>query len=137
MLMTKALFRFVLLVPAIAIILGVWIMFFGDKSSWPDAARQYFEWYVAQPLTPYEFWRSKIGLLGLLGTLVSTLGIVLFWSPARYIYVASAVVIVIANVPEAPVVVGGWVPFFDDVAQIFIGVSVALMFSEPAASWFA
>ena len=83
--MTKALFRFVLLVPAIAIILGVWIMFFGDNSSWPDAARQYFEWYVAQPLTPYEFWRSKIGLLGLLGTLVSTLGIVLFWSPAIYL----------------------------------------------------
>ena len=134
--MTKLRFRIFILVPAISLLLGMWIILGREAPNWPEPAMQYLAWYQGSAPTAFEFWTPRIGLLAMLGVVASSVGVLLFWSPARYFYVAFALLAVIAEVPTTPVLVGMPDVFLDNVTKIFIGICLALMFSQPCAAWF-
>lgn len=135
--MTRFSFRVVIVVPLLAVLLTMWATFDGDRGGWPESAMQYVAWYQSSLPTPFEYWIARAGMLGLAGLFISSLGLLFLWSPARFLYVASASVAVIAEIPVTPVLVGMPETLLDNVAKIFVGVTIALMFTQPCAAWFA
>ena len=135
--MTRLRFRILVLIPAISLLLAMWIILGRAAPDWPAPAMQYLTWYQGSAPTTFEFWSARIGLLALLGIVASSVGVLLFWSPARYSYLAFALLAVIAEVPTTPVLVGMPDVLLDNLAKIFLGICLALMFTPPCAAWFA
>jgi len=135
--MTKLRFRIIVLIPAVTLLLAMWMIFGRANPDWPEPAIQYLVWYYGSSPTPFEFWAAKAGLLGLLGILASSVGVFLFWSPARYSYLVFTLLAVIADLPTTPVLVGLPDVFLDNLIKIFLGICLALMFTQPCATWFA
>jgi hypothetical protein len=135
--MTKLLFRIIVLTPAITLLLGMWVILGRANPDWPEPAMQYLAWYRGSSPTAFEFWSARAGLLGLLGIMASSVGVLFFWSPARYSYVAFALLAVIAELPTTPVLVGLPDMILDNLTKIFLGICLALMFTQPCAAWFA
>ena len=134
--MTKLYFRIIVLVPVVALLAAAWVILFNGHPSWPEAAQQYVAWYRGSAPTVFEYWSARLGLIGLLGITASSIGVILFWGPARYAYVAFAVLAVAAELPTTPVLVGLPDVPLDNLAKIFLGMSLALMFTNPCAAWF-
>lgn len=134
--MTKFYFRVVVAMPLVAVLLTMWIAFSGVRPDWPEPALQYVAWYQNSLPTPFEYWIARLGMLGLVGLLISSLGVILLWSPARFLYVVSVVVAVVAEIPGTPVLIGMPEILLDNVAKIFLGVTIALIFTHPCAEWF-
>jgi len=134
--MTKLRFRILVLIPAISILLGMWVILGRENPDWPAPAIQYLQWYQSTAPTAFEFWSARIGMLALLGILVSSVGVLFLWSPARYAYLAFALLAVIAEAPTTPVLVGMPDVLLDNLSKIFLGICLALMFTQPCAAWF-
>lgn len=135
--MTKPRFRILVLIPAILILLGMWVILGRGNPDWPAPAIQYLQWYQSSAPTTFEFWSARIGLLALLGILASSVGVFFLWSPARYAYVAFALLAVVVEAPTTPVLVGMPEVLLDNLSKIFLGICLALMFTQPCAAWFS
>lgn len=134
--MTKLYFRLIVLVPVIALLAAAWFILVIGHPAWPEAAQQYVAWYQGSAPTTFEYWSARLGLIGLLGIVASSIGVMALWGPARYAYVAFALLAVAAEIPTTPVLIGLPEVPLDNLAKIFLGASVALMFTEPCAKWF-
>src|SRR5207245_1876001 len=108
----------------------------GIQPKWPPEAQAYVQWYASQPLTLTAFLLNRAAFAGLLALVASTIGLVFFWSPARYIYVAALLLTFLGEVTDIPTLVGGWTKLLEAVAQTLIGVNVALVFTPIGASQF-
>ena len=80
---------------------------------------------------------NRIAMVGFVGLLVSSVALVFFWSPARYLYVASWILILVGDYVDLPMLAGGWETILDDLAKLFAGANVVLMFSSVGAQYFA
>jgi hypothetical protein len=67
----------------------------------------------------------------------STVGLLFFWSPARYFYLASLLLVLPDQVVTLPVLINGWENLLDNVAQITAGLNLGLTFSQPGSTYFA
>jgi len=109
---------------------------FGTHAGWPSEAQAYFQWYLSQPLSATAFLVNRAAVAGLIGIVLSTIGLLCFWSPARYLYLAALLLSFSGEVTDVPVLVGGWVKLLEAIAQTLIGVNLALIFTAPGASHF-
>ena len=134
--MSRAQLRILFLLPVIFGVAGAF-GFFGGQTAWPEPAQAYFQWYLNQPLPPTGFFLNRAAAIGLLGLLLSTAGLLIFWSPARYIYLASLLLTFLGEVPDVPVLVGGWGKLLEVWAQTLIGVNLALIFFSPGKQYFS
>ncbi len=134
--MTKLYFRIIVLVPVIALLTSAWVILLTDHIAWPEAAKHYVAWYQSTAPTAFEYWSARVGLVGLLGIIATSIGVLVFWGPARYAYVAFALLVVAAELPTTPVLVGLPEVPLDNLAKIFLGLSLALMFTHPCSLWF-
>jgi len=134
--MTKTAFRIIAIIPVITILLGGWAMLVGDRTGWPEPAMQYLTWYMSSPPTELEYWMPRLGMVGLIGIVVTSIGVILLWRPSRYLYAISALIAVIAEVPTTPVLVGMPEVMLDNIAKIFLGICLGLMFTQPVKGWF-
>ena len=133
--MSKSLLRSFFLLPVIAGLLAVTSSF--GHHSLPQPAEEYLRWYMSsQPLEGSELILNRMALVGLAGIVASTIGLIMFWSPARYIYIASLLFALSDQVVTLPILVTGWENFLDNVAQIAIGLNLGLMFSMPGRTHF-
>jgi len=134
--MTKLLFRIVVAIPIVATLL-MWLIIGSDRTGWPEPALQYLAWYRSSELSAIEFWASRIGMLGIFGTLISSIGVFLFWSPARFVYAAAVSITLCMELhPTTPFLVGTPDAFFGDLVSICLGLVLALMFTQPCSGWF-
>jgi len=134
--MNKALLRLFFLVPLVMMGIGVLGMF-GDSLSAPQPVQDYMHWYLSQPFSPIYWFLNKIAVLGLIGIGLSTFGLLFFWSPARYCYVASIIFALIGEVTDLPVLVVGWEGLIDNILKIAVGLNIGLMFYSPARTLFS
>ena len=135
--MTRAAFRICVLIPVVTLVVSAWAILVRGHPHWPEAALQYVAWYQGSAPTAFEYWSARAGLVGLLGLLASSTGVLLFWSPAHYAYLGSSLLAVVAELPTTPVLVGRRRVPLDNLAKIFLGVSLALMFTQPCSPWFS
>ena len=133
--MNRATLRVVFLVPIIVTFLGA-MNIFGDHSGWPQPAEAYLNWYRSQPLSGIELVLNRVSLLGLLGLALSTIGLLFFWSPARFAYIVSLVLILFGEAPIVPILAGGWEHLLNAIGNIVVGAVVVLVFTGPAAQYF-
>ena len=132
--MSKSLLRILFLIPVIAGLLAA-TSFFGNHSL-PQPAEEYLRWYMNQPLEGAELILNRMALIGLVGMVASTIGLIMFWSPARYIYLVSLLLALSDQAVTLPVLISGWENFLDNVAQISIGLNLGLLFSMPGRTYF-
>jgi hypothetical protein len=135
--MTKLAFRIVVLAPFIATIVGAWVISGAERADWPEPAVRYLAWYRSSAPTTFEFWTARLGLVGLVGMLVSSIGVVLLMSWARYVYVLSVAAAIVAELHTTPVLVNFPDALLDNLSKLGAGLSIALMFTSPCADWFA
>lgn len=133
--MNRAILRIFFLIPAVCLALDA-ISVFSSHPDWPQPALDYLAWYRSTPLFGAAFIANRIALIGFAGLLVSSLALVFFWSPARYIYVTSWVLILVGDYVDLPMLAGGWEIILDDLAKLFAGANVVLMFSGVGAQFF-
>lgn len=133
--MNRATVRVLFLVPLVIAVLGT-MSIFGDHSGWPQPAQIYLNWYRSQPLSGTVLFLNRAALLGLLGLALSTVGLLFFWSPARYVYLASLVLVLFGEIPDIPILASGWENLLNAVGNIVVGTNVALMFAGPAVQYF-
>jgi len=133
--MNRAILRIFFLVPVACLALDA-ISVFGSHPDWPQPALDYLAWYRSTPLMGAAFIANRIALIGFVGLLVSSIALVVFWSPARYLYAASWVLILVGDYVDLPMLAGGWETILDDLAKLFAGANVVLMFSSVGAQYF-
>jgi hypothetical protein len=133
--MNKNLARFLFLFPLVAGFLGAFHMF-GDRHL-PPQAQQYFEWFVHQPHSDVSFFFNRLAFAGLVGLALSTIGLLFFWKPAKYIYVLSLLLVLPDQAPAIPVLVTGFEHFLDNLVEIMVGLNIGLIFSQPVSSYFS
>ena len=134
--MNRAILRIFFLIPMVCLALDA-ISVFGSHPTWPQPALDYLAWYRSTPLMGAAFVANRIAMVGFVGLIVSSIALVVFWSPARYIYVASLVLLLVGDYVDLPMLVGGWEIILDDLAKLFAGANVVLMFSGIGAQYFA
>ena len=134
--MNKAVFRIIVIIPVAAILLVALAILGGDRTAWPEAAMQYDMWYISSPATAFEYWMTRLGMVGLIGIFVASLGVIFLWPPSRYLYAISVFITVIAEFPATPILVGMPEVMLDNIAKIFLGICLGLMFTQPVAGWF-
>ncbi|HEY6281558.1 MAG TPA: hypothetical protein VIW72_07200 [Burkholderiales bacterium] len=133
--MNRAILRIFFLVPAAFLALDA-ISVFGSHPDWPQPALDYLAWYRSTPLMGAAFIANRIAMVGFVGLLVSSIALVVFWSPARYLYAASLVLILVGDYIDLPMLAGGWETILDDLAKLFAGANAVLMFSSIRAPYF-
>jgi hypothetical protein len=134
--MTKMSFRVLVSIPAVVTIVAIALMLVREHSDWPAPALQYEAAVRLMPFTSAEKWITLLSIGSLLGAIASTVGLVLFWSPARYAYLLFVVCAVLVDIPLTPVLVGMPEAFLDNVAKFLFGLCLGLIFTEPCKSWF-
>jgi len=138
--MNRNIFRLLLLVPVSCLILSA-LEVFGNHENWPIEALTYDEWFINQPLADTAYILNRIGIAALLLMLISTIGLLLFWSPSRYIYVLSIFVALLAESPifgnmDLPILIGKYQPILESVTGIASGMIIALLFTNPIKGYF-
>jgi hypothetical protein len=78
----------------------------------------------------------RLALVGLVGMLVSTIGLLLFWSPARYVYIASIFCVLPDQFTALPTLITGWENLLDNFGQLSIGLNIGLVFAQPGRRYF-
>jgi hypothetical protein len=133
--MNRASLRIVFLLPAV---IGCFIAIgmFGEHADWPRPAQVYLDWYTREPLLGTDLLFNRVALVGVLGLVLSTVGLLFYWSPARYAYLLSLVLSLFGEAPGVPVIAGGVVHLLDVVANIGAGAVIALVFFGPASHYF-
>ena len=107
-----------------------------DHSSWPQPALTYWTWYKSQPV-PLPFYVAYfVAIVALIGWGLTTLGLWLFWSPARYIYGAFFALNLLGDFTYFPTLAAGWERLLNDLAQLAIGAILALIFASPGRDFF-
>lgn len=132
--MSKSLLRVFFIIPLIAGLLAIFSTF-GDRSL-PPPAQEYFQWFISQPLVGVQWLSNRIALVGLVGVFTSTFGLLLFWSPSRYIYAGSVFLLLPDQFAALPTLVTGLENLLDNLAQIIIGLNIGLIFTSPGRSYF-
>ena len=130
--MNKNLFHLLLALPIVLISLSL-IRSGMVHYSWPDEAVAYLNWYRSQPLSNTELLVIPIANGGLVLFVLSTIGLMMFWPPSRYLYVASIIMVFAGDAVSAmgvPVVFGGWDALLDSLSSILVGINIGLVFSR-------
>jgi hypothetical protein len=132
---TRNQLRVLFIVPLVLTVLGILIIETAPQR-WPQAARDYLQWNLSQKLTPVYYLLNRAAIVGLLGLVASTIGLMLFWGPARYIYVASLLLTIGGDLADIPLLVDGWAKVLESTAQTLIGLNIALIFTGGSARQF-
>lgn len=133
--MTRFQLRILFLLPVVLGVVAA-LGIFGAHPQWPEPAQAYLAWFLQEPLTPMAFLLNRASAVGLLGVLISTVGLLFFWGPSRYTYLVSLLLSFLGAVPDVPVLVGGWDYLIDGVVQTLLGINVALIFSGSGRQYF-
>jgi hypothetical protein len=99
-------------------------MFELGRATWPPESTAYFRWYINQPSSQLDFLMNRLGLVGLVGLFAASIGLMLFWSPARYVYVFALVLTFAGDFSSVPGLVGGWSKVIESIAQTLIGINI-------------
>ena len=133
--MSRNQLRLIFILPIVFLILGI-VAFEMAPAKWPQPAQDYLQWNLSQKLTPLYYFLNRAAVVGLLGLVASTVGLVLFWGPARYIYVASLLLTFGGDFGDLPVLVDGLAKVLESITQTLIGVNIALIFTGETARQF-
>ena len=132
--MSKLLLRIFFIIPALAELLMI-LSAFSDRSL-PQPAQDYLQWFINQPLVGFPWLLNKLALVGMVGVFVSTVGLLLFYPAARYIYVVSVLLLLPEQFTALPTLVTGWENILDNLAQLVIGLNIGLIYSLPGRNYF-
>jgi hypothetical protein len=133
--MNRTIARVIFLLPLLLVCGVIAWSVLDDRAAWPVASQEYLFWYRAQlPETKLLF--NGIGSLGLFVFVLSTIGLVLFWSPARYAYVVSVVLLIGGDIPAIPVLASGPGYFLNQVSTLALGLTLGMLFLDPVAQLF-
>jgi magnesium-transporting ATPase (P-type) len=102
-----------------------------ESSRWPEALRAYDQ-SRADPPT----FEIIIGLLFIVLTIVTAVGLYRFWRPARPLYLMSMGLAILVSPALPPEVLGGGQAALMTAAAMVAGVMVGLMYFSPVAQEF-
>ncbi len=133
--MNRTVARLIFLLPLLLVFVLFGWSLLDDRSTWPVAAQEYLYWFRSQPAeTALAF--SSLGLLGVIALILSTIGLVLFWPPARYLYLVSAVLALMGDIPTIPILVSAPGYVLNQASTLALGVTVTVIFFGPANKFF-
>ena len=133
--MTRNHLRVLFILPLVLTVLGI-VVIETAPEKWPQPAHDYLQWNLSQKLAPVYYLLNRVAIVGLLGLAASTIGLMLFWAPARYIYVASLLLTLGGDLADIPLLIDGWAKVLESIAQTLIGVNIALIFTGESALQF-
>jgi hypothetical protein len=133
--MTRNQLRVLFILPLVLTVLGI-VVIETAPEKWPQAARDYLQWNLSQKLAPVYYLLNRAAIVGVLGLVASTIGLMLFWGPARYIYVASLLLTFGGDLADIPLLIDGWAKVLESIAQTLIGLNIALIFTGESARHF-
>src|SRR5665213_128099 len=105
--MTRNQLRVLFILPLLLTVLGI-VVIETAPENWPQTAQDYLQWNLSQKLAPVYYLLNRAAMVGLLGLVASTIGLTLFWGPARYIYVASLLLTFGGDLADIPLLIDGW-----------------------------
>ena len=130
----KVFFRLIALIPVFMMTLII-ISINTNAPVTPEAI-DYHQWYFSQQRTFLEEIQMWSGLVGNILLLVSAMGVLFFLKWARVLYTVAAVLLILPQYADVPVLIYGWQPILSDVGAVCIGVALALMWTGKVAQWF-
>jgi hypothetical protein len=101
------------------------------ESMLPEPLRAFVEAESEAEVTTHDMILLAAGIPLILLVLVSSIGLFVFWRPARILYVVTIVAGLLLTPFFGPYVDAGWGRVFEDAAVIVSGVILALIYLSP------
>lgn len=126
----KYIFRMFLLCPVLILISFILISLNYPSEDWPNSALNYVEWWKTQSRSEMALVLNRVYLCAELALVLSTIGL-FFIKSIRYVYLVSVLILVVAEYQYLPILIGGWHPVLDNIANLFMGINCVLLFTVP------
>jgi hypothetical protein len=97
----------------------------------PEPLRAFVNAESEEAITAYDMILLAFGIPLILLFLVSSIGLFLFWRPARILYVVTIVAGFVLTPIFGPYVDAGWGRIFEDAAVVVSGVILGLVYFTP------
>jgi hypothetical protein len=97
----------------------------------PEPLREYLELEAQAPITKRDLFLLAFGVLLLVMVLISSIGLFVFWRPARLLYLIATVFGVVITPLLGPAVRTGWDTPLEETASITAGAILALVYFSP------
>jgi hypothetical protein len=128
--LSKRSLRILIIAQLVLIVLSI-VVAFTSESSLPEPLRAYEQARSDVDMTIRHWVLLGTGVLLIVGLLVSSIGLMVFWRPARPLYLATNIAMIAWTPFAGPYVTAGWVQAIDGVSLITIGVVLALIYWSP------
>jgi len=132
---TKTGFRIIVLASLVSAVAGMALDLWAGFSA-PPEHRAYLSELEKAPLHPEDIAALFIAGLGYILALAATLGLCIFWRPARTLAVTATIVLLISEVFVHPLMHTSIAHVFGDAAAIFWGMALAFSFCPPFSESF-
>jgi hypothetical protein len=128
--LTKRALRFLIVAEILLAIIGGVLTVF-TTSLLPEELQVYEQAVAEADYTAREWVLLGVGIALLVLVLISSIGLFVFWRPARLLYLMTLIVGVLLAPFYGPYVDAGWGTLFEEVAMIISGVILALIYYSP------
>jgi hypothetical protein len=128
--LTKRALRFLLVAEILLAITGGIVTVF-TESLLPDELQAYEQAVSEADVTTREWVLLGVGIVLLVFLLVSSIGLFVFWRPARLLYFCTVIGGLALTPFYGPYVDAGWGTLFQEMAMIVSGVILALIYCSP------
>lgn len=127
---SKMLLRTLIVVEIVLGIIGGVVSFL-TESVLPESLRAYMDAASETNVTGWEMIMFAAGIPLLIAALISSIGLFLFWRPARVLYLIAMIAGVLLTPVFGPFVDAGWGRAFEEAAGVVSGVILALVYFSP------
>jgi hypothetical protein len=115
-----------LLLVALSVVVGIL-----SEASLPEPLRVYEEARSAAEMSPRDWVVMGIGIPLIITMPVANIGLLLFWKPARPLYLATAIVSFLLTPFAGPYVTSGWEQAMDHASCLVAGLVLGLIYCSP------
>ena len=115
-----------LLLVALSVIVGIM-----SEASLPEPLRAYEEAQAEADTTPSQWIAIAVGIPLIIAMLIACVGLLVFWGPARPLYLATVIVAILLTPLAGPYVSTGWAQAIDQASFIITGVVLAVIYFSP------
>jgi hypothetical protein len=128
--LTKRALRFLIVAELLLAIIGGVLTVF-TTSLLPEELQAYEQAVAEAGYTTREWVLLGVGIVLLILVLISSIGLFVFWRPARLFYLLTLIAGVALAPFYGPYVDAGWGTLFQEAAMIISGVILALIYYSP------
>jgi len=133
---TKIEFRALLAILFVVVVVALYLVHFATMEL-PEMAVLYIQWWRSQPLGTLQQLALQYGTPIHVVWLLSLVGLALFWSPARYVFLLCFMIVIFREaLSPAPVVIPSEFVVLDNIIAVLSGMVLLAMYSKPINEMF-